>query len=274
MNETATLTKNLSNTQESATVKNIILETRNFVRITDACNDAMANRKFVAIDGEPGFGKTTALQKFAYKNANTYHFTVRRSMNAKQVWEGVFNEIHLTRTSVFEKIRRDFSSEEFSFESYSEYKELYDRSSNQAQILKRRPSLHTIINEVIDNLNFTEKNLLILDEAGKFFTPTMLEYLHEVKDATRKSTGIIMSGPNYYRRKLIKWASTGVDGIPELVSRINYWVTLDKPEAFEIKNICEAYGIIDPEIIREFKKYNNFRTLNNAIIEYLSAPAN
>jgi len=48
-------------------------ETNNMKAITELCDDAAANKKFMALAGYTGAGKTTALEKYSKKNADAWY---------------------------------------------------------------------------------------------------------------------------------------------------------------------------------------------------------
>lgn len=50
-----------------------VYETTNMKAITDLCNDAANNKKFMAVAGYTGAGKTTALRRYAAKNADAWY---------------------------------------------------------------------------------------------------------------------------------------------------------------------------------------------------------
>lgn len=134
---------------------------------------------------------------------------------------------------------------------------------------QRGNSLYQLIRKIVYLLNEDySKKLLVIDEAGKF-TQKMLEYLHELRDDTIDSTGIVLAGPSYFQRNLIKWKNSNKDGMPEIYRRINEWIELDKPVLGEIREICYANYIQDEDIIKMlYKECFNFGELNNRIGKY------
>ena len=89
-----------------------------------------------------------------------------------------------------------------------------------------------------------------------------------MRDATEKTTGIVIAGPPYWRRTLLQWSDRGINGIPEVVSRIHDWVELEIPKGNEIKEIAKVYGITDKQAINEFKNVRDFRALMHRIERY------
>lgn len=61
-----------------------LITTYNFSSIHEACNEAREFKKMIGIIGYSGAGKTTALQYYYQKNAETYLVTCGRAMRTKQ----------------------------------------------------------------------------------------------------------------------------------------------------------------------------------------------
>jgi len=183
----------------------------------------------VAIVGDAGLGKTTALNHYFNVHENVFIVTVKKSMSANQFYLSVLEELGIPDQD------KDIS-------------------------------LHHLIKKVCWILNQNEtNNLLILDEAGKF-SHTMLEYLHELRDSTQKTTGIVLSGPGYFKNKVLKWVTKDIEGIPELYTRINFWQELSLPSRTEVKAVCEANEVMDIELIRNIQDTcKDFRSIMNAI---------
>jgi DNA transposition AAA+ family ATPase len=218
--------------------KNVILSTANFQAIQKACTDAMVNQKLIALNGETGYGKSLALQYFRAHNKNTFMITAKPSMGAKAFWLEILQAIYKAE----------------GYPEKTEYRPLY-----------------FILRRVSDALNRLGNSLIIVDEAGKL-TDRLLEFMHEVRDQTEGTTGIVLAGPNYFKSNLVKWVSRERKGIPEFYSRINYWLELQPPTALEINKICEAYEITNTEIVRVLQmRCKNFRALRNELTELLAS---
>lgn len=217
--------------------KDILLRTANFQTIQTVCNDALVNNKMIAISGEPGFGKTIALQYFRATNKNVFVVTAKPSMTAKTFWLEILQAMYKA--------------------------EGYPESTHQR-------ALYFILRRISDAFNRIGSGLLVIDEAGKL-NDKMLEYLHEVRDQTQTSAGIILAGPNYFKTNLVRWVQRERKGIPEFFRRINYWVELQSPTKIEVAKICEAYGVVDPDTVKVLQaRCRNFGTLTNEITEYLN----
>ncbi len=212
----------------------ILLETSNFRTINTACQDALINHKMIGIIGQPGYGKTTALNSFMNSlQDNVVIVTVSASMSAKIFYSTIINT--------------------FGDSSYKSSEHLY-----------------FLIQKAVNMFNVNNENkLLIIDEAGKL-SPKMLEYLHEFRDKTMEHTGIILAGVDYFRSNIMKWRNSGKVGIPEFCSRISSWQVLEKPTKDEIVALINAYGIKDDDFVKACLNINELRTLTNHIQDYLT----
>lgn len=222
-----------SNDLESSEV---ILTTRNFKRIQAVCEDAFNNKKMVAVVAEPGLGKTTSVHYFAQRKTNVFIVTARRSMTAKQFWIQLCNSIPGPT-------------------------EKYD--------LYVHWNLHYILNRIVEKLlGLNDDSLLIIDECGKL-TFRMYEHLHEIRDLTKHSVGIVLTGPKYFKDNLEKWARIGKVGMPEVLRRINYFEELPYPDRSEVRSYCKAFEIMDEKVIAELAaSAQDFGTLYNRIVEF------
>ncbi len=210
-----------------------LITTANYNTIKHLCEDVFIRSKMVSIIGYPGAGKTTALLQMKNEFENVYYVRATASMNAKEFYLAL-------------------------------QKEIDNREINTST------PLHYLINNISSTLNNnTEKKMIIIDETGKFKFK-FLEYLHELRDNTMQTTGIILAGPEYFHKNLIKWKNRNVIGIPEIYRRISHWEYLDRPTKKEIRAFCEVYGLNDEEMIKEIiiNSSENFGAIVNAIENY------
>lgn len=210
-----------------------ILTTGNFNTIQSICEEALSNSKFIGLVGYPGAGKTTALKAFAQGKQKVYYVRATTSMPAKEFYRNILFEMGVEG--------RDIGI-----------------------------SLYEMIKDISFRLNYNNtRKLLIIDEAGKF-KPKFLEYIHELRDNTEKTTGIIFAGPQYFRDRILKWKNRGVVGIPELYRRINHWQTLEPPTKSEVRAFCHHYKLDDESFISNlYQRVDNFGELVNRIQEEL-----
>ncbi|PKP46975.1 MAG: hypothetical protein CVT95_06275 [Bacteroidetes bacterium HGW-Bacteroidetes-12] len=125
-------------------------------------------------------------------------------------------------------------------------------------------TLYEMIERVADELNKREQPLLLIDEAGKL-SQTVLEHIHDLRNKTEHTTGILMVGVEYFKTNLETAAKKNKEGMPEFYDRIASWVELSTPRKDEIRSICEVNGITNPELVARMQKSQTFRTLSNYI---------
>lgn len=212
----------------------IIIGTSNYNSIQLLCDHTRDKTKMIAIIGYPGAGKTTALEAYFENKEDVYYMRVTSSMTAKQFYSQLLNVLGIEG--------REAGS-----------------------------TLHDLINQVSFKLNYDKsKKLLIIDEAGKF-KPKFLEYLHELRDNTKKTTGIILAGPEYFHENMKDWKTKGLTGIPEFFRRINHWEYLSHPTKEEIRAFCEIHKVDCEETIQEMiNTCKNFAEITNAIESHLA----
>lgn len=121
-----------------------------------------------------------------------------------------------------------------------------------------------IVERLAEELNKQDSPLILIDEAGKLSMRTM-EYLHDLRDATKSNAGIVMVGVEYFRENLKTAAQRNKEGMPEFYDRISSWITLEKPCKDEIRAICKMKGLTDKNVVHQMFKAGNFRKLVNYI---------
>lgn len=204
------------------------LELDNYMTIKNICNMCQKKSRMMGIVGYPGAGKTVALESFAHNVKNVFYLRVRKSMSNKDFYIRLLEAMGLKNTA-------------------------------------RELPPYFIMNKVAGNLNLTNNNLVIIDEAGKF-KPGQLEFIHELRDLTETTTGIVLAGPEYFRDNLDKWKDDNVIGVPELHRRIFSFVELERPTKREVKAICKNFEIKNQKTVQRLKNENdNFGSLMNAI---------
>lgn len=213
----------------------VIIGTANFLSIESLCCDAHEERYFFAVVGYPGAGKTLGFSNYKESNEYVYHIKNTASMTAKHLYISILHELGL----------------EGKFNSHK---------------------LHEIIKLVSYKLNsISNNNLLILDEAGKFSRED-LEFVHELRDATEQTTGIVIAGPNDFEDNIIDWCEKGERGVPEFYSRVNDWIYIERPTKDEIIALCHANNIKDEafiDMLVKQRKRIDFRIINSKINIFL-----
>jgi hypothetical protein len=212
--------------------KKIILETNGLNTILRCCKTVQEHNLFFGITGEPGFGKSLSFDYYRQKHPNVFFITVEKSMSSKDMYFDLARQLGIKEI--------DFS----------------------------KTQLNPMIRAVSFALNNSgASNLIIIDEAGKF-TARKLLFLHELRDATKESTGIIIAGPMYFRRKIESWTEDQREGIPELYRRIQSWINIDSPTKEEMVAFCKGKGIKDLALIKAMvNESKNFGDLDNKVTQ-------
>lgn len=125
-------------------------------------------------------------------------------------------------------------------------------------------TLYEMIERISDELNKQAQPLILIDEAGKL-SQTVLEHIHDLRNKTEHTTGIVMAGVEYFKNNLENAVRKNKEGMPEFYDRIAAWIELTTPKKNEIRLICEVNGITNAELIRKMQKSQTFRTLSNYI---------
>lgn len=125
------------------------------------------------------------------------------------------------------------------------------------------------IGDMIDRIalefNKQPNSLLLIDEAGKL-DQTMFMYLHDLRDETIDTTGILLAGVEYFKSNLDRAVEKQKQGMPEFMGRINAWQELGSPNKNEARAICEANGVTDQDLMLNFINVKDLRQLSNQII--------
>lgn len=210
-------------------MNNFIITTVNYSTVWSICKESLSNSDFIGIIGYPGAGKTTAFKKFKKEHSNVYYVRATASMPAKEFYQAILIEMGVG--------------------GFHDIKSLY----------------HTI-NLLSYHLNRTNtRKLIIIDEGGKI-KPKFLEYIHELRDNTENTTGIVIAGPEYFKDNLDLWNNRKLDGIPELYRRIRYWEILDPPTKEEVIVFCHQNNIKDEKFIQDvYSESSNFGEIINKI---------
>mgnify|MGYP006280430887 CR=1 FL=1 len=125
-------------------------------------------------------------------------------------------------------------------------------------------TIYDMIERIAQELNKKPGTLLIIDEAGKL-DQTMFMYLHDLRDETINTTGMVLAGVEYFKANLLKAVEKQKQGMPEFMGRIMAWQELNTPTKKEIEAICEKNGLADKQKIKELGRIRDFRRLANSI---------
>jgi hypothetical protein len=205
-----------------------VFRTPNFSTIQNVCMQAQSQSEMLAIVGYPGAGKTTSFENYIQKNDNVYYIRVRPTMKSKQFYRALAGAVGC-------EIHNDLD-------------------------------LFSLMDIICNQLNSTyEKKLIIIDEGGKL-KPRFLEYIHELRDLTILTTGIVLAGPEYFKENVDEWVKKGIIGIPEFERRVFHWEILDPLSKNEITDFITAYGITDKDFLKQQRKLcKTYSKLENQI---------
>lgn len=216
------------------TFKKIILETDNFKKCQNVCSYAKRNHTINVIIGETGYGKTIS-NNFYEKN------------NKDEIIRVIIQKSTTTR---------------------SYYSDVFKKISNERYDPKL--PLNLTIRRIANYFNSKGKDqLLLVDEITKF-EHNFFEHLQDFWELTNRSTGIVLSGCDYFKEKFEKWNKKSTNGMPEFYSRIDNWVILNPPTKDEIVAFIRAYEIFDNAFEKHCFDVKNFRELvDDRIRKYL-----
>ncbi len=132
--------------------------------------------------------------------------------------------------------------------------------------IEEEGNLEEKVNKIANALKKAQYPLLVIDDAGKL-KDNCLQLLQIIYDMTEHSAGIVLLGTEYLKKIIDKKAAKDTLGFRELRRRISYWMSLSRPSAEIIKEICMDFGISDTHAIRFIKDHAlDFGTLRNLVI--------
>ncbi|MCX6256838.1 MAG: ATP-binding protein [Bacteroidia bacterium] len=129
-------------------------------------------------------------------------------------------------------------------------------------------TVYEMVQVICQHLNKNSGSLLIIDEAGKLNNGLLLD-LHDLRNETDQTTGIIMAGCEYFKSNIERSVARQKQGIPEFYSRIVGFLHLRPPTKKEIGSICEINGITDSNVISGLYGIADYRKLYNSIMNHL-----
>jgi len=129
-------------------------------------------------------------------------------------------------------------------------------------------NIYEMIETISMHLNSIKQPLIVIDEAGKM-SQTLLMYLHDLRNDTMMSTGVVLAGVEYFKTNLEKAVAKQKEGMPEFYDRVFMWEVLRMPSKAEINAVCEANGLNDANTIKGFNLVKNYRQLQNSIESHL-----
>lgn len=204
----------------------------NFLLVQKVCALALEDSKLFAIIGDPGSGKTLALEHFKQMSPKVVKLL---SLKATMGINDFFHELGRL----------------FEFEGAARNK-------------------HYISNYIKEYCSHIDQPQLLLIEEAARFKPHQFTYLQEIRDISKEKLGIVISGPPDFISKLDNWNRNGVMGVAEFKRRVQMFVRMRKLELKEKISICMEYGIADGKLIKEkFIEYDNIGALTKNIENHL-----
>lgn len=207
-----------------------LVETNNLARIYNLCEDAQANRRFLAIKGYSGAGKTTALKMYTRQHRAQGAFYVH------------MYEL-MTKNEVLREIAREVGA-------------------------KITGSQLDIVRSIVVKLLEMPNPVLIVDDIGKLSVKKM-QFLQVIYDMTKDKIGIVISGVDYTYDNLNKAVNKEEKGAPELKRRIESVLELKPPRKADVLAMCKANGLDREDLQRVVLKHcGNFGCIEKAIKHY------
>jgi energy-coupling factor transporter ATP-binding protein EcfA2 len=206
-----------------------IVNTKNYINIQTLCDITREEKIIMAIIGNKGCGKTTALYDYAKNNPhNTIYIRAKKEHS------------------------KDFLFRLGEFFGWS-------LGANRPQ---------HVIDKIRERLLRMNNALIIVDQASDL-PPQALLYLREIYLERRLSySGIIIAGVPCLDLNIKKWANMNKTGFVELLDRIQQpFIQLDLPSPGEVLAMCKANNI-DPSFfdaaVNEAERSGSFRAIERA----------
>jgi len=115
------------------------------------------------------------------------------------------------------------------------------------------------------HIDYHPKALVILDDFGKL-TPKPQLLVQVLRDVTREQVGVVLSGTDQMKSKLLRRVRLEQTGYAELLSRIEFCLGLDKPTADVVAEICKENGLADLEAIKHIQnRAGDFRVVRSLV---------
>lgn len=207
----------------------LVVEDKNYKRITNIAKRAQKNSYAKAIAGEPGLGKSATLKEYANNNPNTYY------IQCAEFW---------TKKVFLNKLR-------------------------QAMGLPNEgvQSIPQMVDEVINQLRGATKPLIIIDEADKL-KDGVINLFNCLYNEAPDACGFVLAGAPYLRHRIEKGVRLNKQSYKELYSRVGgEFMSIHSLTDDRIGAICHANGVKEPEHISEVinTANNDLRRVKNTI---------
>lgn len=206
-----------------------IINSYNFENIQNYCSETQYYTLLNFIIGSTGQGKTIGIKHYADSHEDVYYIKIKKSMTPK---------IIICRL----------------LEQFGE---------NPDYAIGIHYNLDLLTRHLNSN---NRKKLIIFDEACKMTALSFL-YIHELRDDTDHTTGMILASPDSIEKKFKNWINNKAVGMEEFHRRITDKIYLEEPTEEEIRSVIEENDINDEEFILECQvNCRKFSDIEQAII--------
>jgi Cdc6-like AAA superfamily ATPase len=194
-----------------------IVETLDFKTLITFFADAKDYSNVFAITGPAGSGKTFVAEWYGRNVSNVYHIVCAEYYNRK-----------MFLSKLMEKMGRE------------------NMGYNVSEMM----------DAIVETLLKQDRPLIILDEADKL-NDQVLYFFITLYNMLKGKCGIIIMATDHLQKRINRGYKLNRKGYAEIFSRIGRrFIALHGSSRTEIKEICEANGIIDPVDVNEI--YNDY----------------
>jgi len=207
----------------------LVVEDRNFKRITNIAKRAQQTCHAKAISGEPGLGKSATLKEYSNNNPNAYY------IQCAEFW---------TKKVFLQKLRQAMGM------------------SNEGV-----QSIPVMVDEIVTSLHGATKPLIIIDEADKL-KDGVISLFNCLYNEAPDACGFLIAGAPFLKARIEKGVRQNKQSYKELFSRVGgEFLTIHSLTDERIATICHANGLNEPLHIQEVinTANNDLRRVKNTI---------
>jgi DNA transposition AAA+ family ATPase len=186
-----------------------VIPTRAFNEILTILDDAQETSCMFAFTAQEGAGKDTAIKHYASDNPNVYVINCSEYYNRKRFLSKILAQMGKDNTG----------------------------------------TVSEMMDQIIEAVLKQEKPLLIFNEADKL-SDQILYFLISFYNEMENKCAIVLTATDYLAKRIQRGKTQRRKGYAELYSRVGRKIIpIEATTRTEIKEICEANGISDPEKI-------------------------